>query len=67
MTTVKADGSTLTQHNGRTAGSPAFTGFIKELDMCVVLHFNTDAPGRVGNVGYETRKAVEILEVMMKY
>lgn len=63
----EADGTTLTQHNGRTAGSTAFIGFIKELDMGVVLLFNTDAPGRAGEVGYETRKAVEILEAMMKY
>jgi CubicO group peptidase (beta-lactamase class C family) len=62
-----ANNSTLTQHNGRTSGSNAFIGFIKELDMGVVLLFNTDVPGRVGELGYETRKAVEIFEAMQKY
>ncbi len=63
----EADGTTLTQHNGRTAGSTAFIGFIKELDLGVVLLFNSDLPGRAGEVGYETRKAVEIIEAMIKY
>ena len=63
----ESDGSTLTQHNGRTGGSNAFIGFVKELDIGVILLFNADVPGKTGELGYETRKAVEILEAMQRY
>jgi CubicO group peptidase (beta-lactamase class C family) len=58
---------TLTAHNGGTAGSVAFIGFINELDMGVVLLFNTNIIGRTSENSLETRKAVQILEAMQKY
>lgn len=63
----EADGTTLSYHNGRTYGSTAFIGFIKELDLGVVLLFNCDVPSRAGEEGHEKRKAIEVLQAMMKY
>ncbi len=61
------DGTTLTWHNGGTAGSVTVIGFIKELDMGFVLLFNTEIIDRTGENLLELKKGIEVIEVMKKY
>ena len=61
------DNTTFTHHNGGTLGSIAFIGFIKELDVGVVLLFNCNIAERSGEPGIEARKCVEIIEAMQNY
>ncbi len=61
------DNLTLTGHNGGTAGSVAFIGFVKELHIGVVLLFNCEIIQRNGEMGIESRKGIEIIDAIIKY
>lgn len=61
------DNTTLTWHNGGTAGSVSVIGFIKELDMGFVLLFNTEIVDRTGESLIELTKGIEVIEVIKKY
>ena len=59
--------TTLTWHNGGTAGTVSFLGFVKELDTGVVLWFNTEINERTGGELLEVFKGIEIIEAVKKY
>ncbi|MCG8309722.1 MAG: beta-lactamase family protein [Cytophagales bacterium] len=61
------DRTTLTWHNGGTAGSVSVIGFVKELDLGFVLLFNTEIVERTGEDLIELRKGIEVIELMKKY
>lgn len=61
------DNTTLTWHNGVTAGTVSVIGFVKELDMGFVLLFNTEIVERTGEGMIELLKGIEVIEVMKKY
>ena len=61
------DDTTLTWHNGGTAGTVTVMGFVKELDMGFVLLFNTEIAERTGESLIELMKGIEIIEVLRKY
>ena len=63
----EADGTTLTWHNGGTAGTVTFIGFVKDLDLGVVLLFNTEVVDRTGENLLEVNKAIEIIDAIKKY
>ncbi|MCG8476995.1 MAG: beta-lactamase family protein [Cytophagales bacterium] len=61
------DNTTLTWHNGGTAGSVSVIGFIKELDMGFVLLFNTEIVDRTGQNLIELAKGIEVIEAMKRH
>ena len=61
------DRTTLTWHDGGTAGTSSFIGFVKELDMGFVLLFNTEVVDRTGDDIIMITKGVELIELMKKY
>ena len=63
----EADGTTLTWHDGGTAGTVTFLGFVKELDMGVILMFNTEIVDRSGDETKAIQTGVDIIEAMKKY
>ena len=62
----QTEGETLTWHDGGTYGSVAFIGFIKELDMGVVLFFNTQIDERAGKELYILELGNRIIDLMKK-
>ena len=63
----QVDGTELIWHNGGTGGSVAFIGFVKELDMGVVILFNTEINERSGTENLELLKGVEVIEAMKRF
>ncbi len=63
----QVDGTELIWHNGGTGGSVAFIGFVKELDMGVVMLFNTEINERSGTENLELLKGVEVIEAMKRF
>ncbi len=63
----EADGTTLSWHDGGTAGTVTFLGFVKELDMGVVLLFNTEIVERSGDELKAIQTGVDIIEAIKKY
>ncbi len=61
------DHTTLTWHNGGTAGTVSVIGFVRELDMGFVLMFNTEIVDRTGEDLIELMKGIELIELMKEY
>lgn len=63
----QADNTTLTWHNGGTAGTVTVMGFVKDLDMGFVIMFNTEVVYRTGTELIELRKGTDLIRLMKKY
>jgi len=61
------DNTTLTWHNGGTAGTVTVMGFVKELDMGFVVLFNTEIVKRSEEELIELSRGIDIIEILKKY
>jgi serine-type D-Ala-D-Ala carboxypeptidase/endopeptidase len=62
------DGKHLIWHNGGTAGTVTFLGFVPELDLGVVILFNTEINERIGqDYSLELIKGVEVIRELKRF
>ena len=64
----QVDGTNLIWHNGGTSGTVAFIGFVKELDLGVVILINTEINERINEESsMELVKGIQVISALKEF